>query len=116
VIELFREPEQICSLSRYIEKPVNMGREEWTSVLKLATLWRFGELRQEALDELAQIDIEPVDRIILAREYKVENWLVDGYMELVAQDGILSSKDKTTLATKRRCEFMRSERKPTGAG
>lgn len=74
-----------------------MGRKEWTSVLKLATMWQFGELRQEALDELSQIDIGPVDRLVLAKTYKVEKWLVDGYVELVQRDDVLSSEEKTKL-------------------
>jgi hypothetical protein len=45
---------------------------EWISVLKLSTLRTFRELRQEAVDELSQIKIDPVDKVMLARDYRVE--------------------------------------------
>jgi len=74
-----------------------MGRDEWTSVLKLSTLWGFRELRQRALDALVQMPIHPADKVVLAREYDVERWLVDGYMELVKRDTGLSSEEKKKL-------------------
>jgi len=74
-----------------------MGRDEWTSVLKLSTLWGFRELKQRALDALAQMPIHPADKVVLAREYDVERWLVDGYMELVKRDTGLSSEEKKKL-------------------
>jgi hypothetical protein len=74
-----------------------MGREEWLSVLKLSTLWRFKELRTKALNRLSQIQIDPVDKVILARDYGVEGWLVEGYTELVKRDEGLSSEARRRL-------------------
>jgi hypothetical protein len=84
-------------LARYTLEPIIMGRPEWVSVLKLSTLWRFGELREEALDELAQIQIDPIDKVILARDYSVEKWLVEGYTELVQRDAGLSAEERRML-------------------
>jgi len=84
-------------LSRFTPQPVTMDREGWSSVLKLATMWGFGELREEALEELGRVEMEPTDKIILGRNYKVENFLVDGYMELVARDDMLTSEEKIKL-------------------
>lgn len=75
-----------------------MNREEWTSVLKLSTMWRFGELRKKAIGELTKLAIDSVDKVILARDYKVEKWLVDGYTELVRRDPGLSSKEWKRLS------------------
>jgi hypothetical protein len=85
------------SLGRYTLEPIVMGRTEWVSVLKLSTLWRFGELREEALDELAQMEIDPIDKVILARDYRVEKWLVEGYTELVKRDAGLSAEERKRL-------------------
>jgi hypothetical protein len=60
-----------------------MGSEEWISVLKLSTMWTFGELRQLAIKWLGRLDINPVEKVMLARNYKVERLLVRGYMELI---------------------------------
>ncbi|KIM91607.1 hypothetical protein PILCRDRAFT_810890 [Piloderma croceum F 1598] len=84
-------------LSRYTPKPVVMGREEWISVLKLSTLWTFRELRREAVDELSQMTIDPVDKVMLARDYRVEAWLMEGYTELIKRPGALSSSEKKSL-------------------
>lgn len=95
-IELPRVEDEY-SLSRFTLKPWLLGREEWTSVLKLSTMWRFEELRQEAMNELAQMVIGSVEKVALAREYRVEKWLVDGYTELIKRDTGLSSEEKERL-------------------
>jgi hypothetical protein len=63
-----------------------MGREEWISVLKLSNLWAFAELRHKAVDGLSTTNIDPVDMIMLAREYKVEILLVKGYVGLITRN------------------------------
>jgi hypothetical protein len=87
------------SLSRYTPKPVIMGREEWISVLKLSTLWTFRELRQ-VVDELLQIKIDPVDKVMLAWDYRVEVWPMEGYTELIKQQGSLSLEEEKRLGHK----------------
>ena len=59
-----------------------MGSEEWISVLKLSSMWTFGELRQKAINWLGRLNIDPVQKVMLARIYKVESLLVDGYKDL----------------------------------
>jgi hypothetical protein len=54
--------------------------------LKLSTLWAFTELRREAIKGLSKLDLDPVDKVMLARDYKVQNWLVEGYTTLVMRD------------------------------
>jgi hypothetical protein len=71
-----------------------MGREEWISVLKLSTLWEFKDLRKEALDKLSRIEIDAVDKVMLAR---VERWLAEGYMQLVKRNGGISSEEAKKL-------------------
>ena len=63
-----------------------MGWEECISVLKLSNLWAFAELRDKAADELSTTDIDPVEMIMLAREYKVEILLVQGYVGLTTRN------------------------------
>lgn len=74
-----------------------MEAREWTSVLKLSTLWRFGELRREAIEELTKLECSPVDKITLGREYCVEAWLVSGYKELIERETSLTQKEKSKL-------------------
>jgi hypothetical protein len=47
-------------------------------------MWTFGELRQLAIQRLGRLsNINPVEKVILARNYKVESLLVQGYKELI---------------------------------
>ena len=61
-----------------------MSSEEWISVLKLSTMWTFGELRQLAIKWLGRLsNISSVEKVMLARKYKVESLLLQGYKELI---------------------------------
>lgn len=64
-------------------KAAPMGREEWISVLKLSTMWTFGKLRQSAIKWLGELNVNPVEKVMLARTYKVASLLVQGYKELI---------------------------------
>lgn len=74
-----------------------MGRKEWISVLKLSTLWQFGELRQEAISQLSGMALEATEKISLARAYRVERWLLEGYSALVHQEAALTTTQKDQL-------------------
>ncbi|KAH6894028.1 hypothetical protein BKA70DRAFT_1199888, partial [Coprinopsis sp. MPI-PUGE-AT-0042] len=70
----------------YDDKPT-LTKEEWIPVLKLSTLWLFNELRELAISHLSwswpASDMDPIERICLAKEYNVYNWLLDGYKEVI---------------------------------
>jgi hypothetical protein len=71
--------------------------DEWISVLKLSTAWKFAKLRRKALVVLTGIEIDPVERVILGRDHKVEKWVVDSYTQLVRRDVGLSLKEAKIL-------------------
>ncbi|KAL1739654.1 hypothetical protein HDZ31DRAFT_7079, partial [Schizophyllum fasciatum] len=54
--------------------------EEWTSVLRLADKWSFADLKVFALEGLESAS--PVDRIIVARESDLPDWLLPAYRDL----------------------------------
>jgi len=56
--------------------------EEWTAVLKLSTMWDFSHVRKLAIKELSNIAMNPVNRILLGRQYTLQTWLFAGYEEL----------------------------------
>lgn len=71
---------------------------EWTSVLKLSTLWKFGKLRREAIEELTKLLVgSPAEQVALGREYRVEDWMVKGYTELIQREPALTQKEKEKL-------------------
>ncbi|KAG6330947.1 hypothetical protein ID866_8140, partial [Astraeus odoratus] len=55
---------------------------EWTSVLKLSTAWDFQATRQAAIDALHASQIEPVDRVVLAQQYDIKDWLLPALNQL----------------------------------
>jgi len=56
--------------------------DEWTSVLKLSTKWEFRMLRLAAIDTLISLQIGPVERIVLARQYDIRHWMAPALNEL----------------------------------
>ncbi|KAJ6456081.1 hypothetical protein C8R45DRAFT_1034851 [Mycena sanguinolenta] len=60
-----------------------MTKEEWISVIKLSTQWRFLEARDLAIKQLdIRSDLTPVERIVLGRQYDIAAWLRKGYSAL----------------------------------
>jgi len=43
------------------------------------------------------MEIDPIDKVILARDYRLEKWLVEGYTELVKRDAGLSAEERKRL-------------------
>jgi hypothetical protein len=71
-----------------------MKKDEWISVLKLSTQWRFLDARKLAIQQLqSRSDINSVERIVLARQYDVAAWLRTGYIELVQRRDIISREE-----------------------
>jgi len=58
-----------------------MPQDDWISVLKLATMWYFLEIRDLAIKQLTPI-LGAVDRIVFAKQYSVATWLRSGVAEL----------------------------------
>jgi len=65
------------------QKPV-VEFDEWVGVLHLATMWIFQEVRAKAISQLSDLIKQKtvMERISLAREYQVVEWLRDAYLEL----------------------------------
>jgi hypothetical protein len=69
----------------YHTKP-DLTKSEWISVLKLATKWRFNDLRKTAIDALNESqDLTTMERTLLAKEYEIPAWLMQGYSAFVAE-------------------------------
>ncbi|KAH6867898.1 hypothetical protein BKA70DRAFT_1452421 [Coprinopsis sp. MPI-PUGE-AT-0042] len=64
------------------ERPA-LTTNEWVSVLKLSTLWLFNDLRKLAIAHLSSTKMDPIDLICLAKEYRVHDWLQEGYVQVI---------------------------------
>jgi len=68
----------------FIDQTPVVEFDEWVGVLNLATMWFFQEIRAKAITRLSELVKQKtvLERISLAREYRVAEWLRDGYLEL----------------------------------
>ncbi|THH19170.1 hypothetical protein EW146_g1959 [Bondarzewia mesenterica] len=55
--------------------------EGWSSVLHLATVWKFASMRRLAIQRLTSI-ASPIDRLVFGHKYAVEDWIIPAYVAL----------------------------------
>ncbi|KAH6907066.1 hypothetical protein BKA70DRAFT_1563408 [Coprinopsis sp. MPI-PUGE-AT-0042] len=69
----------------YDPEPI-LTKDEWISVLKLSSKWLFNDLRKLAICYLSfpwMCPKDPIERICLAKEYRVYAWLIQGYEQVI---------------------------------
>ncbi|KZT21101.1 hypothetical protein NEOLEDRAFT_1074112 [Neolentinus lepideus HHB14362 ss-1] len=95
----------------------NASIEEWTSILKLAYLWRFSEVKKLAVRELEKQGIAPVPKIALYNKYDVDRaLLLPSYSALTTRDEPISMVEgldlglETCLLLARARELARSSK------
>jgi hypothetical protein len=54
-------------------------------VLKLCTMWEFTDIRKRAIQELSKEEMKmgTMEKVECGKTYKVKEWLLDGYVELL---------------------------------
>ncbi|KAJ7210480.1 hypothetical protein GGX14DRAFT_363351, partial [Mycena pura] len=77
-----------------------MPKEDWISVLKLATMWCFLDVRSLAIQQIDLLGLQSVERILLARAYHVSPWLRTGYTELARREEGISEEDAEKIGWK----------------
>ncbi|KAH7907393.1 hypothetical protein BJ138DRAFT_1014582 [Hygrophoropsis aurantiaca] len=70
---------------------------EWAAVLKLSTKWGFENARQQAIDQMESMSIDPIDKICLARDYDVDEWLAPAVNDLVKREEPINVNDVDRL-------------------
>jgi hypothetical protein len=57
--------------------------EEWISILHLSTRWEFNDIRNLAIREIEHLDLTPVEKVVLSRQYDISsNWTLKAYTDL----------------------------------
>jgi len=74
-----------------------MPKEGWISVLRLATMWEMDKVRGLAISQLTNAGMGSVEKIVLAKELHVPQWLRSGYQELVDRDEVPSMEDSDRI-------------------
>lgn len=81
---------------RNFEKGDIHSVEDWAAVLRFSTEWGFESIRSLAIERLAPI-ATPVDKIVLSRECKVQQWLVPSLTKLCLREEFLSRDESRRL-------------------
>ena len=67
-----------------------LSLEEWTSVLKLSSMWQFQEVRARAIKAMESptfsMESDLVNKIVIARRFDVSSWLVPCLNALVQRE------------------------------
>ncbi|KAJ7876093.1 hypothetical protein B0H14DRAFT_2501466 [Mycena olivaceomarginata] len=76
-------------------KTPTLSKDEWISVLKLANLWDFIEVRNLAIEQLTSYagSLDCIERILFARQFDVSAWLQSGYVELARRKAVVSAEE-----------------------
>jgi len=75
--------------------------EQWIAVLDMSVLLQLSEARTLAIERLSSYsNTVGVDKILLARRYKVEKWFREGCRELVTRDKCFSDEEEDRLGWK----------------
>lgn len=71
----------------------------WHDVLRLATEWKFASIRELAIDRLGPI-VSDVDKVVFGHAYKVDGWVMQGYMQLVERENPITCEEGNRLGVK----------------
>ncbi|KAG1814689.1 uncharacterized protein BJ212DRAFT_1361422 [Suillus subaureus] len=61
-------------------------KDHWLTILELSTIWQFPEMKKLAVDELQNLEIEPIEKITTYDRYNIDkSLLLPAYKLLVAR-------------------------------
>lgn len=80
-----------------VPKRPDPSQDELLALLHLSTMWEFKEVRKVVIAKLTEKPMDAIQKIQLAREAKVSQWLLSAYAELVSSDKPLTLKEIGTL-------------------
>ncbi|KAI0027574.1 hypothetical protein K488DRAFT_26092, partial [Vararia minispora EC-137] len=70
---------------------------DWIVVLRLATRWSLPSFRATALDALDDA-LSPLDKLVLARELDISEWLLPSFIALCTQKEFLTLAEAERLS------------------
>jgi hypothetical protein len=70
-------------------------------------MWEFLDIRALAIRELSKGDMNAVDKVLLARECKVAEWLLSSYQKIVSQPTFLAIEDAVRLGLETTVQLLR---------
>lgn len=78
-------------------RTADLSEEECISVLKLADMWEHLEIRGLAINELSNRAMDPLTKVLLAKQYNIPTWLRVAYQHLVNRKEVITNEDARQL-------------------
>ena len=78
---------------------LNLSQHQWTSVLKLSTMWEFDGPRNAAIRHLDSLEhpIDPIDKVVLATQYEIKEWLLPALLKLAQRSEPISIEESRRI-------------------
>ena len=87
-------------------------QSDWESIIHLADLWGFPEVKALAIRQLSEIQMDTVDRIVLYKRYHVDpTLLVPEYGKLCQREAILTTKESEALGLETAIKIFQAREK-----
>ncbi|KAH6908505.1 hypothetical protein BKA70DRAFT_1280038 [Coprinopsis sp. MPI-PUGE-AT-0042] len=98
VLEGYKSNDFECLLKVMLPQPLErslpvLTKGQWVGVLKLSTVWQIDRIREIAIDQVSMIDLSPIEKVLLAREYRVLKWFSEGIATLASDFSQYQIKD-----------------------
>jgi len=82
--------------------------DEWFAALDISTQLKIQGLREMAIERLSRDEpISPLKKIELAFKYNIQDWLMQGYIEFVTRQEVISVEDEEQLGWTRTSNLFR---------
>ncbi|KAL1719803.1 hypothetical protein EV715DRAFT_272452 [Schizophyllum commune] len=91
--EEFRQFLRILLPRNALRPDHDLTQEQWTHVLKLATMWDFDDVRQLAVSKMGKMEMSRDQRFRLGRAYSVSKWYHGVLKDLVQRVEPLTKED-----------------------
>jgi hypothetical protein len=85
-----------------------MAQAEWISALRLSTMWELLDIRALAIKALSELNMSAVDKVTLARECKVTEWLLVGYEEIAKREKTITNEEAERLGWQAAFRLLRA--------
>ncbi|KAG8942095.1 hypothetical protein FRC03_003652 [Tulasnella sp. 419] len=97
-VTCFEIESTLCILdARWFKGEPSLTAEQWKAILRMTSLWDFAELRKVTVEKIGSMNFPPMESIILAREYQVQEWLKPAYVALCTRETPLTAEEGALL-------------------
>lgn len=89
----FRQLLRVLCPPKVIGRLEVLSFHEWLSVLKLADQWCMDTVRAHAIEMMTDIDVDPVEKVVVARRYSITYWIAPALNAILQRSQTLNEKD-----------------------